>query len=122
MVFLLTSCPGPHIIPPHSLSTTMPLTNVERAFMLKAISAGIRVDERRPFDFRPAHFTFDPAQRGLLTVRLGEGERGQRDTVVTAMVTASVVRPFPDRPAEGSVVYHVALSSTSVQDLRYCVA
>lgn len=98
----------------------MPLTNMERAFMLKAISAsGVRMDERRSFDFRPVQFSFDPQQRGLLTVRLGEGGQGQRDTLVTAMVTATVSRPFPDRPAEGSATYHVALSPTSVQDLRY---
>lgn len=100
----------------------MPLTNMERAFMLKAISTGgNRLDERRPFDFRPVKLFFDPQQRGLLTVCLGEGrgQQGPRDTLVTAMVTATVTRPFLDRPAEGSVTYHVALSPTSVPDLRY---
>lgn len=79
------------------------VTNVERAFLIKSLATGIRLDGRKPHEFRNMTFEFDEEQRGLVTVRLGR-------TLVLAVVTATVIRPYPDRPAEGTVSYHVQLS------------
>ena len=88
-------------------SLKMVCTNLQRNFLLKAFGEQVRVDERRLQEFRPVLFDFNKEQRGHVTVRQG-------NTVVLALVTAVVARPFPDRPTEGVVAFHVNLPSTGI--------
>jgi exosome complex component RRP45 len=86
-------------------------SNLERTFILKALETQCRLDERALSEFRHIQFNFDNT-RGHVTVRLG-------GTTVTAVVTASVIRPYPDRPAEGVINYYVNLSSLSLPIEEY---
>lgn len=74
----------------------------ERAFVLEALRAELRVDGRRPFDVRPLRLELG-RRDGTAEVALG-------DTRVLAVASAELAAPFPDRPNEGSLAVNVELS------------
>jgi exosome complex component RRP45 len=80
-----------------------PLSILEKNFALEALQAGIRVDGRKVDEARLVDFEFSSTQHGTVTVRLGK-------TKVLSSVTAEVVEPTADRPAEGFVTFSVDLS------------
>lgn len=82
-------------------------SGLERSFVLQALAAQVRTDERSLGCFREIAFAFEHAQRGSVTASLG-------GTKVLAVTTATLARPYPDRPAEGLVGFHVSLSACSV--------
>lgn len=85
-------------------------SNLETNFVKKALANGIRLDGRKPFEFREMNFLFDSEQRGSVIVKRGL-------TQVVASVYATLTSPFPDRPADGIVNFHVNLSPTAAPDL-----
>eukprot|EP00741_Cyanophora_paradoxa_P014290 tig00020780_g13782.t1 len=79
------------------------LSKIERDFILQALrEGGQRLDGRRPFDYRKIRITFG-TDTGLAEVQLGQ-------TRVTAVVSAEIVEPYPDRPTEGFLSFNVELS------------
>lgn len=72
----------------------------ERVFVRDALAGGLRVDGRGPLDMRAVGLTWRP---GAAEVQLGR-------TRVLAVVTADMVEPFPDRPAEGFLAFYVNFS------------
>lgn len=83
------------------------VSNLERAFILKALDEGARLDERSSNAFREVTFHYHPIQRGHVTVHLGR-------TRVLAMVTCTLTRPYADRPAEGNVNYFLDMTPLSL--------
>ena len=77
----------------------------EQAFIMKALSEGLRVDGRRTHELRPISIAFGTdGAKGSVQVRLGE-------TKVLAVATADLVEPYPDRPTEGVLQFFVELSA-----------
>jgi len=77
-------------------------SNIEKAFVLKALREGLRVDGRGPYDFRALIITFG-SEYGHAEVQLGR-------TRVLAKISCDVVRPYPDKPTEGLLVFNTELS------------
>ncbi|KAG6512714.1 exosome complex component RRP45A-like isoform X1 [Zingiber officinale] len=65
----------------------------ERKFIETALASDLRVDGRRPFDYRRLNIKFG-REDGCSEVQLGE-------THVMAYVTSELVQPYRDRPNEG---------------------
>lgn len=82
------------------------LSSLERNFALKALGGRARMDGRGINILREMQLFLDPTQRGHVQVHLG-------GTKVLAVVTASLTRPYADRPAEGVVNYFSSLSSVT---------
>jgi exosome complex component RRP45 len=74
----------------------------ERKFIETAVQAGLRVDGRSPGDMRDVDIRLAEST-GHAEVLLGQ-------TRVLASVTADLVQPRPDRPAEGFLSFHVDFS------------
>lgn len=89
---------------------TLSLSNLEHGFVLKALGTRTRLDGRGVNNFREPRFVFDPSQRGHVQVHLGA-------TKVLATLTASLARPYADRPAEGVVNFFVSLSSVTTLNM-----
>ncbi|KAI9227171.1 MAG: ribosomal protein S5 domain 2-type protein [Piptocephalis tieghemiana] len=83
------------------MKQTEPST-AERNFVLEALESSLRLDGRSPLDHRTYEIRLGP-EHGLVDVRLG-------GTRVMAKVTCQVVRPYPDRPAEGQLHFSAELS------------
>ncbi|GAB6033254.1 Exosome complex component RRP45 [Chamberlinius hualienensis] len=81
------------------------ISNCEKAFIIKAISEGKRLDGRGTYDFRKlsVHFGND---RGLCEVHLG-------NTKVLAQVSCEIVVPAVNRPTDGMVYINADLSLLS---------
>ncbi|XP_073013908.1 exosome complex component RRP45A-like [Typha latifolia] len=74
----------------------------EKKFIEEAILADLRVDGRRPFDFRRLTIKFG-REDGSSEVQLGE-------THVMGYVTAQLVQPYRDRPNEGTLSIYIEFS------------
>ncbi|GAB5593540.1 3'-5'-exoribonuclease [Umbelopsis nana] len=74
----------------------------EKQFVLNALKEGLRVDGRRPYDFRSLQISF-LKDFGHVQVQLGR-------TRVSAKVSAEVVRPRPDKPTEGLLLFNTEIS------------
>ncbi|RKP09940.1 ribosomal protein S5 domain 2-type protein [Thamnocephalis sphaerospora] len=74
----------------------------EREFVQAALLEGKRVDGRTPYDVRAIEIHLGP-EYGAAEVTLGK-------TRVAARASATVVRPFPDRPNEGQFMLNLELS------------
>ncbi len=91
----------------------MATSNMERAFLLRCATAGLRGDGRAPAAFREAAFAVDAAQRGHVVCTFGAPGTAQSSRVL-AVVTATIVRPHADRPSDGLVGYYLELSPGSL--------
>ncbi|XP_072040118.1 exosome complex component RRP45-like isoform X2 [Amphiura filiformis] len=80
----------------------VPLSNVERDFLLAAIEKGKRLDGRQTYDYRNIKITFG-AERGCCEVQLGQ-------TRVLSQVSCEVTQPRAARPNEGSLIVNLELS------------
>eukprot|EP00873_Tetraselmis_striata_P022747 jgi/Tetstr1/443011/TSEL_031071.t1 len=75
----------------------------EKDFILKALTEqNLRVDGRKPYDFRPVDIKF-ALDDSSATVRMGK-------TMAMAVVTAEMKEPYPDRPSEGAIQFQVEFS------------
>ncbi|KAM3193544.1 hypothetical protein ACQJBY_070273 [Aegilops geniculata] len=74
----------------------------EREFIEEALQSDLRVDGRRPFDFRKLTISFG-REDGSAEVLLGE-------TCVMGYVTAQLVPPYKDRPNEGTLAIFTEFS------------
>ncbi|RRT70725.1 hypothetical protein BHE74_00019086 [Ensete ventricosum] len=98
------------------LANTWRMTNNEKKFIESVLASDLRVDGRRPFDYRDLTIKFGrhvflsppyPAlilsglsftcrEQGLSEVQLGQ-------TRVMSYVTSQLVQPYRDRPNEGTL-------------------
>uniref|UniRef100_A0A0E0CLT2 Protein ECERIFERUM 7 n=1 Tax=Oryza meridionalis TaxID=40149 RepID=A0A0E0CLT2_9ORYZ len=74
----------------------------EREFIERALQSDLRVDGRRPFDFRRLKILFG-REDGSAEVQLG-------DTRVMGYATAQLVQPYKDRPNEGMLAIFTEFS------------
>ncbi|GMY16245.1 exosome complex component RRP45A-like isoform X1 [Fagus crenata] len=84
------------------LANSWRLTVNEKKFIETALQSDLRVDGRRPFDYRNISIKF-AKEDGSAEVQLGQ-------THVMAFVTAQLVQPYKDRPNEGSLAMFTELS------------
>ena len=85
-----------------------PVSANERQFILGALKKDLRVDGRGPMVFREPKIKFG-RRSGSVDVRMGR-------TRVMASTTADVVKPYPDRPAEGFLRLFVDFSPMAAPD------
>ncbi|KAL3145363.1 hypothetical protein ABBQ38_001617 [Trebouxia sp. C0009 RCD-2024] len=78
------------------------LSNNQKDFIVKALHEEIRIDGRRPLDYRKVSFQYT-LDDSSCTVLLGQ-------TRVLSVVTAALEAPYPDRPNEGSLRFNVEFS------------
>ncbi|KAI9486699.1 MAG: ribosomal protein S5 domain 2-type protein [Benjaminiella poitrasii] len=71
-------------------------------FLLEALREGKRVDGREVYDMRSLEITLG-ADYGHVEVQLGR-------TRVSANVSAEVVRPYPDKPTDGQLIFNTEIS------------
>ncbi|XP_022743715.1 exosome complex component RRP45A-like [Durio zibethinus] len=84
------------------LANTWRLTVNEKNFIKTALLSEIRIDGRKPFEFRNFIINFG-REDGLTEVQLGQ-------TRVMAIVTAKLVQPYQDRPNEGTLSIYTEFS------------
>ncbi|CAL5384843.1 unnamed protein product [Camellia sinensis] len=77
------------------LANTLRMTVNEKKFIETALLSDLRVDGRRPFDYRRLTIKFG-REDGSSEVQLGQ-------THVMGFVTSQLVQPYRDRPNEGSL-------------------
>ncbi|KAL4612290.1 hypothetical protein ACB092_08G188100 [Castanea dentata] len=77
------------------LANSFRLTVNEKKFIETALQSDLRIDGRRPFDFRNISIKFS-REEGSAEVQLGQ-------THVMAFVTAQLTQPYKDRPNEGTL-------------------
>jgi exosome complex RNA-binding protein Rrp42 (RNase PH superfamily) len=78
------------------------ISNNERAFILQALKEGIRLDGRGVEDFRDLNISFGP-NYGTVHLTLG-------GTRIFTTVSAEIVRPFPESPNEGQLVFNAEIA------------
>lgn len=112
------TCPKRKQIP---CKIVMTVSNLEREAVLKVISAGIRLDGRALEDHREIKFEFSNSNRGNLFLSLGRTRYIFILFIffdfffsVQAIVSATLDRPFPDRPFEGQLSFFVEYSGTAL--------
>mmetsp|Transcript_6871 Transcript_6871/g.19381 ORF Transcript_6871/g.19381 Transcript_6871/m.19381 type:complete len:96 (+) Transcript_6871:455-742(+) len=74
------------------------LSNNEKDFIKQAIRRDIRLDGRKPYDYRAVDIQFSKDD-STATIQLG-------NTRAMAVMSAEIAEPYPDRPSEGR---HLAL-------------
>ncbi|KAM5558126.1 exosome complex component RRP45A [Rosa sericea] len=77
------------------MANTWRMTVNEKKFIETALESGLRIDGRRPFDYRKLEIKFGKDE-GSAEVHLGQ-------THVMAFVTAQLVQPYRDRPNDGTL-------------------
>ncbi|TYH79353.1 hypothetical protein ES332_D03G058400v1 [Gossypium tomentosum] len=84
------------------LANTWRLTLNEKTFIKTALLSEIRIDGRKPFEFRNISINFG-REDGSAEVQLGQ-------TRVMGIVTAKFVQPYRDRPNEGTLAIYPEFS------------
>ncbi|CAG9464269.1 unnamed protein product [Pedinophyceae sp. YPF-701] len=87
------------------------VSTCEKEFVKTAIEAGVRLDGRKPYDFRDIHIEFGLDDCSA-EVSLG-------DTRALAVVRGEIEQPFPDRQSEGSVQFFVDLTALAAPAVDY---
>ncbi|WMV30814.1 hypothetical protein MTR67_024199 [Solanum verrucosum] len=77
------------------LGNTWRMTVNEKKFIESALESELRVDGRRPFDYRALTIKFG-REDGSSEVQLGQ-------THIMSFVTSQLVQPYRDRPNEGTL-------------------
>ncbi|PSS21622.1 Exosome complex component RRP45B like [Actinidia chinensis var. chinensis] len=86
----------------HRLANTWWMTVNEKKFIETTLLSDLRIDGRRPFDYRRLTIKFG-RDDGSSEVQLGQ-------THVMAFVTSQLVQPYRDRPNEGTVSIYTEFS------------
>ncbi|KAI9009150.1 ribosomal protein S5 domain 2-type protein [Hyaloraphidium curvatum] len=81
------------------------ISNNERTFLLQALKEGYRLDGRAPDAARPLSLSYGP-DFGSVELSLG-------DTRVLATVTAEIIRPYPESPGDGQLMFSAEVSPIS---------
>ncbi|XP_034674405.1 exosome complex component RRP45A-like isoform X1 [Vitis riparia] len=84
------------------LASTFRMTVNEKKFIEKALLSDLRIDGRRPFDFRRISIKFG-REDGSSEVQLGQ-------THVMGFVTGQLIQPYRDRPNEGTLSIYTEFS------------
>uniref|UniRef100_A0A5B7B6T0 Protein ECERIFERUM 7 n=1 Tax=Davidia involucrata TaxID=16924 RepID=A0A5B7B6T0_DAVIN len=84
------------------LANTWRMTVNEKKFIETALLSDLRVDGRRPFDYRRLTIKFG-REDGSSEVQLGQ-------THVMGFVTSQLVQPYRDRPNEGTLAIYTEFS------------
>ncbi|XP_042486428.1 exosome complex component RRP45A-like isoform X2 [Macadamia integrifolia] len=84
------------------LSSTWRMTVNEKKFIENALLSDLRVDGRRPFDYRHLTVSFG-REDGSSEVQLGQ-------TRVMGVVTSQLLQPYRDRPNEGTLSIYTEFS------------
>eukprot|EP00268_Persea_americana_P025893 TRINITY_DN2522_c1_g1_i6.p1 TRINITY_DN2522_c1_g1~~TRINITY_DN2522_c1_g1_i6.p1 ORF type:complete len:457 (+),score=103.83 TRINITY_DN2522_c1_g1_i6:297-1667(+) len=84
------------------LGNSYRMTVNEKKFIEQALVSDLRVDGRRPFDYRRLTIKFG-SEDGSSEVQLGQ-------THVMAFVTSQLVQPYRDRPNEGALSIFIEFS------------
>lgn len=84
------------------LANTWRMSVNEKKFIQTCLLSDLRVDGRRPFDYRRLIINFGQ-QDGSSEVHLGQ-------THVMGFVTAQLVQPYRDRPNEGTLAIYTEFS------------
>ncbi|KAK9269221.1 hypothetical protein L1049_000991 [Liquidambar formosana] len=84
------------------LGNSLRMTLNEKNFIKTALLSDLRVDGRRPFDYRNLSIKFG-REDGSSEVQLGK-------THVMGFVTAQLVQPYRDRPNEGTLSFYTEFS------------
>lgn len=82
--------------------TAMAMASSLQDFIVAALKEDQRIDGRRPFDSRRLNIKFS-REDGAAEVQLGQ-------THVMCVVSCQLVKPFPDRPNEGSLAVFTEFS------------
>ncbi|EEE57167.1 hypothetical protein OsJ_07096 [Oryza sativa Japonica Group] len=83
----------------------------EREFIERALQSDLRVDGRRPFDFRRLKILFGSSWSVCVLVQGGRlGGGAARDTRVMGYATAQLVQPYKDRPNQGTLAIFTEFS------------
>ena len=79
-------------------------STLKKESIMNALEKGIRIDGRKPTDYRPISITLNYAKKaeGSALVKLG-------DTMVLAGVKLEEGEPFPDMPDQGNLIVNVEL-------------
>lgn len=83
----------------------------EREFLLQALHQSLRLDGRAMMEARPPVFTFG--------VEMGWVECTMGKTRVLAHTTATMIKPQPERPFEGTITIHSEISPMASSDGVY---
>ncbi|XP_071698724.1 exosome complex component RRP45A-like [Rutidosis leptorrhynchoides] len=86
----------------HRLANTFTMTVNEKKYIENALISEIRVDGRRPFDYRNLTIKFG-SEDGSSEVQLGQ-------TQVIGFITGQLVQPYKDRPNEGTFAIYTEFS------------
>lgn len=81
------------------------ISNNERTFIINALKEGLRLDGRPVDGFRPVDISFG-ADYGTVHLSLGS-------TKVFTTVAAELVRPFPESPSEGMLLFSTEVSAVA---------
>ncbi|KAL9436870.1 hypothetical protein AB3S75_022839 [Citrus x aurantiifolia] len=84
------------------LANTWRLTMNEKKFIKTALTSGIRIDGRNPYEYRKLSIKFG-REDGSSEVQLGQ-------THVKGFVTGQLVQPYRDRPNEGTLSIYTEFS------------
>ncbi|KAL9431862.1 hypothetical protein AB3S75_026961 [Citrus x aurantiifolia] len=84
------------------LANTWRLTMNEKKFIKTALTSGIRIDGRNPYEYRKLSIKFG-REDGSSEVQLGQ-------THVMGFVTGQLVQPYRDRPNEGTLSIYTEFS------------
>lgn len=84
------------------LANTLNMTVNEKKFIESALLSDLRVDGRRPFDYRKLSIIFG-REDGSSEIQLGQ-------TRVMGFVTGQLVQPYRDRPNEGTLAIYTEFS------------
>ncbi|XP_076937946.1 exosome complex component RRP45A-like isoform X2 [Bidens hawaiensis] len=86
----------------HRVANSLIMTVNEKKFIESGLLSDIRVDGRRPFDYRTLTIRF-ASEDGSSEVQLGQ-------TQVIGFVTGQLTQPYRDRPNEGSFAIYTEFS------------
>ncbi|KAK9465506.1 ribosomal protein S5 domain 2-type protein [Lipomyces arxii] len=78
-------------------------SNIENAFMLKALTENVRLDNRSFNQLRNLSIQFSEHEYGVVDVRLGR-------TRVIGRISAEITEPYPDRPSDGVFIIATEIS------------
>lgn len=84
------------------LASTWRMSVNDKKFIENSLLSDLRVDGRRPFDYRRLNIKFG-REDGSSEVQLG-------NTHVMAFVTSQLVQPYRDRPNEGTLSFYTEFS------------
>ena len=111
------------------------ISGVERQFVLEALQKGLRADGRSAIETRKVRFEFERSDsQAVAHVQLGRTRYCSRASLhachglgvsrcacsrsVMCVTTATIIPPFPDRPAEGFIQFAAEFSRMAAEEFE----